>query len=284
LACAALVAGCKSGGDDSASAANPAAAGPPAPTQSAGGIWGGIPAAGESITLYIAETGELVVQTSSSSGGTHGTGAVIVNNPNDVAGTYQARSFATVVVPLPPAPPPPLPPPVPVTEQTCTLDGTVTERSLLQVDLSCTDTAGNTTQRSASLLYHPAYELDSALADIAGNYTVPFRPQTNTLNINNGVIFGMFDNGPTCTVNGQVQIIDARFNLYRVELLMSLCQTPIGALYEGATFRGFAARNLPGMRAGAFLLLVSGRPSPLGSGTTVVNPSILFVSMLYEPV
>jgi hypothetical protein len=234
-------------------------------TQSSGGIWHGIPAANETITLYIAETGELLAQASSLATTPpvfrFGTGALIVNSPNDVAGTFQLRQVV---------------PPLAASEQVCEMDGPVTERSLLQVVLSCTDSAGNTVDQSVNFIYNPAYDLDSALAEIAGNYTLAFRSQTNTLNINaSGVVFGMLDNGPRCTVNGQVQIIDARFNLYRFELLLSLCQAPLGPLYEGATLKGFGARNLAGMPAGAFLLLVSGN---------IVGAPVQVFSLLYERV
>jgi hypothetical protein len=270
----AAVAGCSSGGDEPAPTP-PAASAPPSPvvTQSSGGIWHGIPGANESMTLYIAETGELIVQaiTMSTTGGTppalrFGTGAVIVNSPNDVAGTFRLRlvipsSFAPVAG---------------VGEQDCAMDGTVTERSLLQTVISCTDTAGDTVDQNVNFIYNPAYELDSSLAAIAGNYTIPFRPLTNTLNINaSGVVFGMLDNGPKCTVNGQVEVIDARFNLYRFEIQLSLCQAPFGQPYEGATLRGFGARNLPGMPADAFVMLLSGN---------IPGAPIQVFSLLYERV
>ena len=272
--CAALVAGC--GGNGGSGKANPPGSG--SPKQSAGGIWHGLPGANESITFYIAETGELIVQTTSVATTPpalgFGTGAVIVNGLNDVAGTYRLLSLPSPTVAY-----------GVVSDKTCEMDGTVTERSLLQAVLTCTDSAGSTAGQTVNMIYDPVYELDSALADIAGNYTVPFRPQTNTLNINaSGVVFGMLDNGPTCTVNGRVQIIDARFNLYRVDLQMSLCQGPFGPLYEGATFRGFAVRNLPGPRAGAFLLLIWGTPTSFVTGAPPLKPPIQFFSLLYEPV
>jgi hypothetical protein len=193
LASAVAAASCSGGGNKDSGTSNPPGSGAQGATQSPGGIWHGFPAANESVTFYIAETGELIVQalSMSTSGGTppalrYGTGAVIVNSPNDVAGTFRLRPLITS----------PLAPVAGLGDQDCAMDGTVTERSLLQVDVSCTDGAGTTTDQTLTLLYNPSYDLDSALADIAGNYTVPFRPQTNTLNINgSGVVFGMLDNG-----------------------------------------------------------------------------------------
>ena len=276
LAGAALTASCSGGGNKGS--ANPPGSGaaPPPAAQSAGGIWHGFPAANENLTMYIAETGELIVQgsslgiTATPPAITFGTGAVIVNSPNDVAGTYRLRSLPSSLTTT-------------ASEQTCEMDGTVTERSLLAVMIRCTDTAGNMSERNVSLLYNPVYDTDSSLGEIAGNYTVPFRPLTNTLNINaNGVIFGMLDNGPRCTLNGQVQVIDARFNLYRFEIQLSLCQGIFGQLYEGMTLRGLAARNLPGMRAGAFILLLSG--TFVGNFVIGAPPPPDFFSLLYEPV
>ena len=91
----------------------------------------------------------------------------------------------------------------------------------------------------------------------------------------------MLDNGPTCTVNGLAQIIDARFNLYRFEIQLSLCQGGSGPVFEGTTFRGFAARNLPGMPTGAFLLLLTGTTNGVFAGPV---PPFTFFSLLYERV
>jgi hypothetical protein len=271
---AALAASCSGGGGGDKDSGATSPAGTQASKQSSGGIWHGIPAANESITLYIAETGELIVQTSSPTSTPpsfgFGTGAVIVNSPNDVAGSYRLQSLPSGPVGF-----------GQVSDKICEMNGTVTERSLLQVVVTCTDGSGNTAQQTVSLLYNPAYDLDSALADIAGNYTTPFRPQTNTLNINaSGVVFGMLDNGATCTVNGQVHVIDARFNLYRFEIQLSLCQGVVNHVYEGVTLRGLAARNLPGMPTGAFLLLVTGTPNGIFNGI----PPFQFFSLLYERV
>ena len=99
------------------------------------------------------------------------------------------------------------------------------------------------------------------------------RTATNSLNINgDGTLFGLYDNGPRCTLNGTVSIIDANFNLYRFEVLFSTC-TVLALQYEGATMTGLATRNLPGQKAGAFMMLL----------TAVINGRLEFASVLYEP-
>jgi hypothetical protein len=210
--------------------------------------------------MLIAETGELMVMSGEPA---FGNGAVIVNGATDVAGTYRLRRLAT----MPGAPRPP--------DSTCEIEGTVTERVSLQLDIHCTDDAGNATDRTVGLAYNPAYDVDSSLAEIQGTYTLSFSPQTNSLTIYpDGMIFGMFHNGGVnCTVNGQVEIIDAAFALYRFEFAFSLCQGSF-AQAEGATLTGLGAPSMPGLPAGAFLLMIAGPGAgPLG-----------IFSLLYEPV
>ena len=86
-------------------------------------------------------------------------------------------------------------------------------------------------------------------------------------------MFGIYHNGPRCTLNGTVSIIHPDFNLYRFEILFSSC-TVLAQQYEGARMNGLATRNLPGQKAGAFLLLL----------TAVINGRLEFASVLYEPV
>jgi hypothetical protein len=149
--------------------------------------------------------------------------------------------------------------------------GTVAQRASLQLAVHCSDTAGVTNDRSVFFLYDPAYEADSSLDAIAGNYTLSFNTQTNSLTIaSDGTVFGMFHNGAQCVVNGRVEVIDPRFNLYDFELSFSNCQ--FLKSYEGQTMTGFAALSMPGMPAGAFLLLVTG----------MINGRLEFHSLLYE--
>ena len=147
----------------------------------------------------------------------------------------------------------------------------------LQLTNVCTDAAGVATTTSISFMYDARYDTDSSLAAIAGNYSFPLssplNTATNSLNINgDGTLFGLYDNGPRCTLNGTVSIIHPDFNLYRFEILFSSCTRLLQ--YEGVKMTGLATRNVPGQKAGSFLLLL----------TAVINGRLEFASLLYEPV
>lgn len=252
-----LLAGCGGGGGDGASG-TPAT--PTVPTQqSAGGMWFAVTSVPNATTLMIAETGELRIITAptETSGPGFGGGTITVSG-NRVDGSFKSR-----VVGSPTA-----------RDLDCTVSGTVSTRASLQLTTACVDAAGTSTTTTLTFMYDTRYEADSSLAEIAGNYTLTVNTATNTLNINgDGTLFGMYHNGPRCTLNGTVSIIDSQFNLYRFEVRFSNCGL-FPAQYEGATMTGLATRNLPGQKAGAFLLMLTG----------MINQRLEFASVIYEPV
>lgn len=261
----ALLTGCSSGGGGGAPS-TPAPTNPTPPAaaqQSAGGMWFAVTGGSSGVTLMIAETGEVRVTMAptATSGPSFGYGAVTVIG-NRVEGSLETRA-----VPASPTAPPGV-------ELDCTVSGTVSTRVSMQLTMVCVDAAGTTTTTPLSFMYDSRYDTDSSLADIAGNYTLTVNTSTNTLNINgDGTLFGMYHNGPRCTLNGTVSIIHSDFNLYRFDVLFSSC-TFLAAQYEGVTMTGLATRNLPGQKAGSFLLLL----------TAVINGRLEFASVLYEPV
>ena len=258
----ALCAGCGGGGGSPAS--TPAPTNTPVVTQqSAGGLWFAVTGGSASTTLMIAETGDLkvIMAPTATSGPAFGHGAVTVAG-NRVEGNLETRA-------IPASPTGPA-----GAELHCTVSGTVSTRVSLQLTAVCIDGAGATTTTPFGFMYDARYDTDSSLADIAGNYNLTVKTATNSLNINgDGTLFGVYDNGPRCTLNGTVSIIHPDFNLYRFEVLFSSC-TFLAPQYEGATMTGLATRNLPGQKAGAFMLLL----------TAVINGRIEFASLLYEPV
>jgi hypothetical protein len=247
-----LLLGC--GGSGSSGGGGGAA--PPPTAQSAGGVWFATTPPVSTLTLLIAETGEMRV---TAAGPSFGAGAVIVTNNNQVSGSYQTRS-------LQPSPTTPAGP-----DLDCTVQGTVTTRTSMQLTVRCTDTTGSTTEQNLSFAYDTSHGTDSSLAAIAGNYTLEFRPATNTLNINgDGTLFGMLDNGPQCLLNGRVEIIDPDFDLYRLTVSFANCSRLLQ--YEGITMTGFARRGTP-VPAGAFYALLTG----------VVDGRLQAFSLLYVP-
>jgi len=270
LLLSAVLAGCGGGGGGSSPPAGvptpiaqppapaPAPAPPPAASKSAGGIWHGISTSNETLTLFVAETGDLRAQDvmglpPNAPLPLSGAGAVIVTG-DQLAGAYDTgRPFSTF-------------------SEHCELTGTVVERVSLTVTLACTDNAGSKRSPTVILGYDAGYDGGSSLAAIAGNYT--FAPKaTNVLNIDgNGVIFGVYDNAANCTVNGTVKIVDARYNLYAIEWRMSLCQVPF-VQYEGATMSGYGTMNLRGQPPGSLLLFLTG----------VVAGHMESSSLLYAP-
>ena len=260
----ASLAGCSGGGGGGDYSSTPATSSPAPIQQSAGGLWFAITGGTSAMSLMIAETGELHVTTppSGTTGPGFGFGTVTVAG-NRVDGSYKTRVLGSQAAPA-------------STSFDCTLTGTVATRTSMQLTTACVDSGGASSTATLSFMYDARYEEDSSLASIAGNYTLPINPATNTLNINgDGTLFGVYQNGPRCTMNGTVSIINADFNLYRFEMVFSNCSFPFPSQFEGATITGLATRNLPGQKAGTFLLHL----------TAVNNARLEFLaSLLYEPV
>lgn len=261
-----LAAGC-GGGDNGIEDADATARGVSAPasapaprTSSPGGIWHTTVTGDESITLFVAETGEMTVM---QSGPAVGAGAVMVYDGDRITGTYSLRRTATDAD-------------ADGGDESCTLEGTIVERVALRLTLTCGDSANpDAAARRVSLVYDAAYESDASLADVAGNYTLAFDEQSNILTISaDGAAFGMYDNGPVaCTVNGTVEIIDPEFSLLRIELTFANCLGSAAGRYEGETMTGLGWRGPPGSAAGSILVML----------TELIDTRFEYVSVLYEP-
>src|SRR5688572_4313755 len=215
------------------------------------------------MTLMIAENGDMRVTAppTATSGPAFGYGAVTVTD-NRVAGSFETRALPAQGSP-----------PNAALELDCTLEGTVNTRVTMQLTIVCSDAAAAVTSSTLGFIYDSRYDGDSSLVAIAGNYTLSVNTTGNMLNINgNGTLFGVYQNGPRCTIGGRVAIIDADFNLYRFEVTFSACT--VLRQYEGVTMTGLGTRNVPGQTAGSFLLLL----------TAVIDGRLEFVSVMYQPV
>ncbi len=150
----------------------------------------------------------------------------------------------------------------------------LTERVSMTLTLECSDASGPVWEDTVSLIYTDRYELAAGLDTIAGNYTLGFRPATNTLNINSdGTVFGMYHNGPNCTVNGTVSLPDPAYNLYRMEWTLSSCVSPFPD-YEGGQLSGIAVKDPSVNAPGSFYLLMTGN----------IDGDFRSISVLYDPI
>ena len=144
----------------------------------------------------------------------------------------------------------------------------------MTLNIVCSDSNTIVYDENFTMTPQPGYGAGSSLSAIAGNYTLPFRPTTNMLNITaDGTLFGMYHNGANCTVNGAVSIIDVNYSFLDVEWTMENCTDPIG-IYEGAKMTGFAMESpSPNDPPGSYFLFVTG-----------MNTSNFFaISVTYEP-
>ncbi len=247
-----------------------AAATPPGPApsevQSPGGIWFGTDSAAESVVFYIAETGKMRV-TMRPQGGpfvSFGGGLVSVTSNNVVNGSFEVEGSG-------------FPPLVqPVEDLGCSVSGSVQQRQTLSVQVTCSDSNGVVYDEALTLMYDTnVYERDSSLQSIAGDYTLPFQPDTNSLNIAaDGTIFGMIDNGARCQIAGTAELIDSDYTFVDITWTLSSC-TDLFGVFEGVEMSGFALANLqPNGDPRRYYFLLTGS----------TQNGVFSISVLYEPV
>jgi hypothetical protein len=266
LAVIAVVAvGCDSSSDPPA---------PPATLQSPGGNWVGHDSLGRNVNLVIAENGKVrafIEYPGLPEPPLFAAGTVAVGGTDMVSGEMRAQSL----IALPPGLLPVTGPPAIIAPAlySCSITGTVAERVRLTVQIACSTDAGLQYDESVSLLPQSNYLEASSLEAIAGNYAMQVNGDTNFLNISaDGTIFGAYDAGAQCTINGLVSIIDARYSLLNVDWTLSACTDPFG-FYEGAEYSGFATPSPePGRSNSYYFMLVWERPD-----------SMSLVSINYDP-
>lgn len=218
IAAAILLGACGGGGGGGSSQP---AANPPVSDASPGGIWEGTLGSGQQILGLVTESGEFHFLTDDES---QYFGTVSVDG---TATSAQFTGYAGLGLEFNDG----------TTSGTGSLTGTVQSRSTFTANSTFRTSAGNTNPNTIDLTYNALYDRDSSLAIIAGN----FRDVAtgSIVNINSsGVAFSQNPaNG--CVLNGNVSIISAQFNAYRVQYSYSSCQG-VDATLNGASFRGLA--------------------------------------------
>lgn len=217
---------------------------PADPDPSPGGHWSA-DHQGSQVNFYIAETGivRAVIETAPASIPIVGAGTVSTTTTGSVIGSLQASDNQPVGK-----------------ELGCALSGVLAERTSLELDVTCSDDAGIVYDESLTLTPQPGYEVDSSLADIAGNYTLPIFAAPNSLNIAaDGTIFGVWDIvSQQCTVNGLVSVIDPDYNFLGIDWRFSDCSGSF-LYFEEAELTGLAIqRTSSSWPAGTYSFILTG--------------------------
>jgi hypothetical protein len=223
------------------------------PTPSPGGHWSTVHQ-GSQVNFYIAETGivRAVIETDPATIPIVGAGTVSSTATGSVSGSLQASGDQPIG-----------------NELGCALSGALEERMSLELVVSCSDDTGIVYDETLSMTPQPGYEVDSSLADIAGNYTLSISAAPNSLNIAaDGTVFGMWDTvGQQCTVNGLVSVIDSDHNFLGIEWQFSNCSGPV-LHFEEAELTGLAIqRTSSSWPAGTYSFILTGMSD---KGFTVV--------------
>jgi hypothetical protein len=250
--------GCGGGGGDDVA---PPATVPPPPagtqvTRSIGGLWfGGLtwgasapsPAGATVARILVAETGEFrIVMTSDPNWEME---TLFSNQSEQIFGTFRysgsnviTMGGAVATMPLGPN----------NTTGDHFGDFGMSGRFDSLTNFSGTFTSGYTSflerRGTIGFTYHSIYEWPSSLARLRGNFTTT----SASLSIDSqGVIF--FQSAANgCTGNGQAEIIDSRYNMYRLTITAGSC-TGIDAVRNGLTFTGLANLGVNNDLTGGFI-------------------------------
>lgn len=223
------------GGSSSSSSAHPISSPTPIANQSAGGLWDGTinTSTGElaSVKVLVAEDGRFfsyAVNTSQDCAD-FSTGKVDVNG-DALTGTVQtnvAILSSTTGCQYSDR----------TTFSTSTIVGSVEQRLQLNVILTTTTSAGHALGSQESLLnYNSLYSKVSDLSKVNANWTT-LAGDTLSITADGQLTLQEVDSG--CMINGQVSLIDARYNAYAITLTYGSCNTN-SAILNNATATGLA--------------------------------------------
>jgi len=188
--------------------------------QVVGGYWEGVDDQGASIVVLATDDG--VVHYFSDSGA-QGTGTATVNSRMvSVEMTLAAPLGSTLSDGSATA--------------DCTGTGRVFQRLQFDLTLSCMTDMGGTLDSTIPLEFNHVFDLDGALATVAGQYDA----SGVVLNIDGNGVMDEQDPSTGCVLNGQIAVVDPRFDIYDIAFTFGNC-TGADAKLNGVDFTGLAA-------------------------------------------
>jgi hypothetical protein len=187
--------------------------------QSPGGFWVGTDSDSEEVIAIISEDGLLYFLAGKFK---KGSGFVNVNNGGFVNGIFLLSDEHRIIFPNEKLNP------------DCNLNGSVTERNFMTLDVKCRRENDQQVLTTLALNYDARYELESSLAIITGGYK--YTPGM-VLSIDaSGIVFGQ-DADTGCVINGHVAVINTDFNMYDIEWSNMNCVGQVPGL-NGRAFDG----------------------------------------------
>jgi hypothetical protein len=120
---------------------------------------------------------------------------------------------------------------------TGTISGTIQARQSLAANTSFKTDAGNTSTGTLNLTFDAVYNRTSSLTTLSGNFTVAGTSVVVTVG-SNGSLFSQ-DPASGCVLNGNASIINATYNLYKIQFDYASCVGQAAA-FNGVQFSGMA--------------------------------------------
>jgi hypothetical protein len=126
------------------------------------------------------------------------------------------------------------------THGTGTVSGTIQARATISATLTFMTANGASSGGTGSLTFNTLYNSGSSLATVAGNYADTLNNTVISVDANGA----LFDQDPTsgCVINGQVSIIDTRYDLYQIQYSFANC-TGSSTFLNGTTATGLSAQD-----------------------------------------
>lgn len=193
---------------------------------SPGGIWTGTDSGtGLAVTVLITEAGQAQVIRAD---GAQYFGNLTVSNTNAIsAQLYGIAPYGETF-------------PDGSVHGTGNVSGTLAPRSSAQVSASFTTDKGESTTSSVSLVFQPLYNGTPDVTNFAGTWTDTANGVAVSIT-SSGAIFAQ-DPNTGCVINGQVNVVQANYNLWAAEIDYANCQGSAAAL-NGLQFAGFVELN-----------------------------------------
>ena len=199
---------------------------PTASATSPGGIWTGTDSGtGLAVTALVTESGQAQVIRED---GAQYFGNIIVSSNNSISANIDGITLYGTTFPDGSA------------HGTGKVTGTLTERSSIQATVSFTTDKGESTTSNVTFAFASVYTAAPNIASFAGNWMDA--GSGDVISITSGGALFVQDPNTGCVINGQINVVEAGYNLWAASIDYANCAGP-WAILNGLEFAGFVELN-----------------------------------------